>query len=503
MRILGLVVLLGLSSLASTPADTQDWPMWGGTPQRNMTSSMKDLPESWNVKDGTNIKWKAELGSASNGNPVVADGRIFVGTNNDRPRNPAITGDKGVLMCLRESDGEFLWQAITDKLDGQHDWPEQGVCSSPAVDGKRLYYVSNRGELVCLDTEGFTDGTNDGPFLDEVHRGPTDADVIWKLDMMKELGVSQLFMAASSPVVWEDLVFVETSNGRDSGDEAVPAPRAPSFLAVNKDTGEVVWQDNSPGEGILHGQWASPAIGAIAGIQQAIFPGGDGWLYGFDARTGEALWRFDMNPKDAVWPKTRNYGVSTPVVSGGHVFMSVGQDPDHAYGIGHAYRIDPSKRGDITDTGRVWQFDEIRRSMSTAAVSDGLVYLADLDGFLHCLDAGTGKHHWTHDMMATVWGSPLVADGKVYLGDEDGDVAVLEAGPELQKIAEIDMGSSVYSTPVPANGVLYVMTRSDLYAVAAPAGTTTAQRDAPATRGSSRIRSTPSARVPPALNTSR
>ena len=188
--------------------------------------------------------------------------------------------------------------------------------------------MSNRGELVCLDTEGFMDGKNDGPFQDEVHKGPTDADIIWKLDMMKELGVYQLNMANSSPVIWEDLVFLETSNGRDGSDEKIPAPKAPSFLAVNKNTGKVVWQDNSPGEGILHGQWSSPALGLVDGVQQAFFAGGDGWLYGFNARTGEKLWKFDLNPKDAVWPKTRNYGVSTPVFSGGKVFMSVGQDPD-------------------------------------------------------------------------------------------------------------------------------------------------------------------------------
>ena len=91
--------------------------MWGGTPQRNMTSPMKNLPESWDVKTGKNIKWKAQLGSTSYGNPVVADGKIFLGTNNANPRNPEITGDKGVLMCFRESDGKFLWQAVTDKLD--------------------------------------------------------------------------------------------------------------------------------------------------------------------------------------------------------------------------------------------------------------------------------------------------------------------------------------------------------------------------------------------------
>jgi outer membrane protein assembly factor BamB len=103
-------------------------------------------------------------------------------------------------------------------------------------------------------------------------------------------------------------------------------------------------------------------------------------------------------------------------------------------------------------------------------VADGFVYVADMKGILHCLEAKTGKPAWTYDMLAPVWGSPVVIDGRVYLGDQDGDVAVLKAGPEFKKLAEIDMAGSVYSTPVPANGVLYIMTRTDLFAIAAPAG---------------------------------
>ncbi len=474
MRIKMSLLFLILSGIAALPLASQDWPMWGGTAQRNMISAMKNLPEFWDAKSGKNIKWKAPIGSTSYGNPVVADGKIFLGTNNGNPRNPGIEGDKGVLMCFRESDGKFLWQAVTDKLESgfESDFPEEGACSSPAVEAKRLYYVSNRGELVCLDTEGFMDGKNDGPFQDETRKGPTDADIIWKLDMMKELGVVQLFMANSSPVIWEDLVFIGTSNGRDSNGEKVPAPKAPSFIAVNKNTGKVVWQDNSPGDGILRGQWSSPALGLVDGVQQVFFAGGDGWICGFNARTGEKLWKFDMNPKDAAWPKTRNYGVSTPVFSGGRVFMSVGQDPDSGNGIGHSYCIDPAQRGDITASGKAWQYDKINRSISTAAVADGLVYISDFKGLLHCLDAKTGKPYWTFDMLAPVWGSPLVADGKVYLGDQDGDVAVFRVGAEMKKIAEIDMGNSVYSTPVPANGVLYIMTSSELYALVASAGGT-------------------------------
>jgi outer membrane protein assembly factor BamB len=465
----GTLLVLAVAASLAAPVASQDWPMWGGTPARNMASPMTGLPSTWDIKTNANIKWKAELGSTSYGNPVVADGKVFVGTNNANPRNPQITGDKGILMCFRESDGAFLWQAVSDKLEAgkDQDWPEQGICSSPAVVGKRLYYVTNRGELVALDTEGFADGTNEGPFREETSKGPLDADVVWKLDMVKELGVVPHNMSNSSPVVWEDLVFVETSNGRDDEQGKVLAPRAPSFLAVNRLTGKVVWQDSSPGDRILHGQWSSPSLGEVNGVMQAIFPGGDGWLYGFNARTGAPLWRFDLNPKDAVWPKTRNDGIATPVFYAGKIFMAVGQDPESGEGVGHMYCIDSAKSGDITQTGRVWQYDKIRRSISTAAIANDLLYISDFSGFLHCLDAATGKAHWTFDMLAAVWGSPLVADGKVFLGDEDGDVVVLQAGKELKKIAEINMGSAVYSTPVPASGVLYIMNRSQLFAIAA------------------------------------
>jgi outer membrane protein assembly factor BamB len=460
-------VLVALAAVA--PLASQDWPMWGGAPARNMSSPMTGLPATWDIKTNTNVRWKAALGSTSYGNPVVADGKVFVGTNNDNPRNTQVTGDKGVLMCFREKDGAFLWQAVSDKLDaGQSlDWPEQGVCSSPAVAGKRLYYVSNRGELVCLDTEGFADGANEGPFREEVLKGPLDADVVWKLDMIRELGVSPRNMSNSSPLVWEDLVFVETSNGRNDEQGKVLAPRAPSFLAVNRQTGKVVWQDSSPGDRILHGQWSSPALGEVNGVVQVVFPGGDGWLYAFNARTGAPLWRFDLNPKDAVWPKTRGYGIATPVFHGGKVFMAVGQDPESGEGVGHLYCIDPSKTGDITEAGRVWQYDRIRRSISTAAVAHDLLFISDFSGFLHCLDAATGKPLWSYDVLAAVWGSPLVADGRVYLGDEDGDLVVLQAGREVKKLGEINMGSAIYSAPVPANGALYIMTRSQLFAIAA------------------------------------
>jgi len=471
-RGLALAALVALPVLpfvvkASDPG-TGDWPMWGGTPDRNMVSKQKGLPATWDIKTKQNVKWVAELGSQTYGNPVVAGGKVFVGTNNEAVRDPKQPGDRGVLMCFRESDGQFLWQSTHEKLQAGrvNDWPYQGICSSAAVEGDRVYYVSNRGELVVLDVEGFKDGENDGPFKEEKLTGPENADVVWIYDMMAELGVSQHNMANSSPVIYGDLVFICTSNGQDESHVNVPSPRAPSIIALNKKTGKLVWEDNSVGQNILHGQWSTPMIAEIGGVLQAVHGQGDGWVRGYEALTGKKLWEFDMNPKDSVWQKTRNEVIATPVFSDGVVYIANGQDPEHGEGPGHLYAIDPTKRGDITETGRLWHFDKIRRSVSSASVKDGIVYYPDFSGFLHAVDAKTGKELWNHDMFAAIWGSAMVVDGKVYLGDEDGDVTVLAEGKEKKVLAENTLGSSVYSTPVAANGALIIANRNQLYSLA-------------------------------------
>jgi outer membrane protein assembly factor BamB len=462
------VYCLAPSASASDPG-SGDWPMWGGTADRNMVSNMKGLPLSWDVKTKKNVKWVAQLGSQTYGNVVVAGGMVFVGTNNEGLKDPKITGDKGVLMAFRESDGEFMWQMVHDKLVAGrvNDWPYQGVASSPMVDGDRVYYVSNRAELMCLDTQGFRDKENDGPVTDEKLTGPANADVVWKLDMIEEVGSLPHNLANSSPVMHGDLIYVSTSNGQDESHVNIPSPKAPAIIAVNKKTGKLVWEDNSVFDKILHGQWSSPTVGTIGGVVQVIHAQGDGWIRGYEALTGKKLWEFDTNPKDSVWPKTRNELISTPVVYENRVYIANGQDPEHGEGVGNFYAIDATKRGDITQSGRLWHFTKIRRSISTAAVADGLVYISDFSGFLYCLDANTGKELWMHDLFAAVWGSPFVADGKVYIGDEDGDVTVLAHGREKKVLAEMNMGSSVYATVTPAHGTIFLNNRNQLFAIAA------------------------------------
>jgi len=458
---------------------TGDWPMWGGNVHRNMINSTKPVLLDFDVKTKKRVLWTAQLGSQTYGNAVVADGKVYVGTNNGAERRANHKGDRGVVMCFDEKTGAFLWQLTRDKLPQGRvmDWPEQGICSTVTVEGKRVWVVTNRCELLCLDSEGFLDGENDGPYSEEVDKEKEDADIVWALDMIEELGVFPHNLAVSSPLVYEDLVYVVTGNGVDEAHLTVPSPRAPSFVAVNKTTGEVAWEDKSPGRGILHGQWSSPGLGIVNGKAQVYFPGGDGWLYALDAKSGEHVWKFDLNPKDAKYELggrgTRNEIISTPVFLDNSVVLAVGQDPEHGEGVGHMYRIDATKTGDVTESGKIWHYGGTdkdgeyihRRTISTVSVHNGLVYAADLSGFLHCVDFQTGARHWQADLLAAVWGSTMVVDGKVIIGDEDGDLEVFAEGKELKELGRFEMGSSIYSTPTIANGVMYLSTRDTLFAI--------------------------------------
>jgi outer membrane protein assembly factor BamB len=718
---LGSIVVLCLLSSATCG---QDYKMWGGSPSRNNTPVGKNIADDWEIRTlniateklGTlrNIKWHARLGSQSYGTPIIADGHIYVGSNNEgHLKRFLVYEDISCLICFRESDGKFLWQHSNMKLDAGrvHDWPMLGICSTPVVEADRLWYVSNRGEVVCLDTQGFNDNQDDGQVKNEsvrifqvdrfvektlsrwgIHaslreafadanvelrgkafanfplkkgnswqiaryarKGPgvplfelerrgdemvafelsdtdppvrtkelfatandlypslkknelgvklrdeflrhgfelpkpmpltevvpnkkwkfkatvrgierefeltdtgsvltgrstitkadkNEADVVWRFDMMKTLGARQHKISNCSPAIFGNLLFVCTSNGVDQTDQNIPAPEAPSFIALDKKTGKVLWTDASPGQNILHGQWSSPAIGVFDGVPQVIFPAGDGWVYSFRADKWDEkkkqpilLWKFDTNPKTSKWilrgRGTRNNAISMPVIYDGRVYIANGQAPEHGDGDGHLWCIDPTKRGDISaelavkiknnkqepllprrhqavnedinervipnpNSAVIWHFDHIdvdmdgkrdlaetmHRTMSSPAIKNDLLFIPDFAGLMHCLDAKTGRVHWTYDLFAACWGSPLIVDDKVYIGDEDGEVTIFQLSSDPKRSfkdapsksfphffsearREIVMPNSIYTTPVVANGTLYISTKSHLFAIEKP-----------------------------------
>lgn len=603
---------------ASNPdIQSGDWAQWGGSTYRNNTPIGTNIPIEWSIgkidrrtgewdpTGSENIKYVVRVGSQTYGNTVISKGSLFIGTNNSAGylSRYASTVDLGCMLSFNEADGQFLWQHSSEKLStGRvHDWPLQGICCAPLVEGDRLWFVSSRGEVICLDAQGYYDDEDDGPVtsewgnllsisvdlakgLDEgalhadlrsefarvgyelpeqvemttVEAGKSwemaaelesgrrlfkanvrgsklivqfqitiadkhEADTIWSYDMMGELKISQHNMCSCSVTSWGDILFVNTSNGVDESHINIPSIEAPSFIAMNKNTGEVLWTDHSPGSNILHGQWSSPTIGVIQGEPQVIFAGGDGWVYSFRANEGEngkpeLLWKFDANPKVSKWilngRGTRNNIIATPVIYDGLVYVAVGQDPEHGQGIGHLWCIDPTCQGDVSaelavhvddrnqtisprrliavepekgeiaidnpNSAVIWHYSEqdqngddkidfeetMHRSCGTVAIKNDILFVADFSGLVHCLHAKTGEVHWTYDMLAESWGSPLIVEDKVYVGDEDGEVCVFNLSTDPHEpIAENDMGNSVYSTPIVANGVMYISNKSHVFAI--------------------------------------
>ena len=499
-------LLAGLVIAGAGALGFADVTMWGLTPQRNMVSTEKNPPTDWDFETGKNIKWVADIGSKSYGNPVVSKGIVWIGTNNESHKDPAMTADAGVLMAFRESDGKFLWQRASGKLPtGRvNDWPGEGMCCTPTLEGDFLYYCTNRCELVCLDISPLVKGTG----------VPT---VVWALDMIGKLVVYPHNMTSSSPLIWNDHIYILTGNGVDETHKHIPAPSAPSFICVDKKTGSVIWTNNSPGDRILHGQWGSSTLAEVNGRTLVIAGMGDAWVRAFDAKDGKIVWMFDANPKNTLYPTTKNEIIATPVIVKNRMYLAVGQDPEHGEGPGNFWCVDITKEGDISkelvdepttkvsadealelamaakkgkpnpNSGVIWEYrakagvekpkknERMNRAMSTVAVVNGLVFSPDLSGFFHCFDADTGELYWTYNAEAAIWGSPMAIDGKVYLTTEQGDVKIFAADKKMQLLAELPVkekaednsfdSATLYCTPTFSDGTLFLMSRDKLFAI--------------------------------------
>jgi len=556
-RLLAGVLAAAGPAIGCLAAFGADWPQWGGRPDKNMVSAEKGLadrftpgekdPQGAGIKMETtqNVRWAARIGAMTCSTPAVAGGRVFVGTMRD---------DMGALVCLDEAAGRPLWQYVApvrsdvpQEVEGRRfefgRFPRQlGVCSSPAVDGDRLYFVDHRLVVMCVTTAGKPKSAKpaagmaarkpaekpaetakpaDAAAKDKSGKaaapkvqwpeGPGEADVVWEFDLWK-FGIRPSDACDCSPVYDDKFVYVCSANGCDRQAEAnkhdefrkIPAPDAPNVIVLDKKTGRLVATDDVRyPDRLLHGQWSSLALGQVGGRTLIFFGGGDGRCYAFEAPASaetpggkpavlKKVWVVDCNPKEyqiygdmplithyCLGDRRRSDGlnkvqdgnfvgmseiVATPVFYKNRVYVAIGRDPEHGRGRGALWCIDAAMTGDTPESGKVWCYQGLDRSLSTVSIADGLLYVSDVAGRLHCLDAETGRPEWVFETNSKVWGSTLVADGKVYMPTEKG-LWVLAAGKELKMLSKIVVGAPVWASPVAANGTLFVTSKNWMWAV--------------------------------------
>jgi len=461
---------------AAQGAFAGDQPQWGRAWSRNMASDERNLPSRFDPQSGLNVKWSARLGTETHATPIVAGGRVYIGTNNGEPRDPKQQGDRGVLMCFEEKTGRFLWQLVVPKRveDIYFDWPQSGICSPPTVEGERVYIVSNRGEVLCLDAR--------------------NGDILWLFNLTEGAGIWSHDAAHSSILIRGNLLYLNTGTGVDNTHIHIRTPDAPNLVVLDKRTGRLVARDHEHiAPNIFHNTWSAPSSGEANGRPLIFLAAGNGIVYAFEPiqeppapqeSSGQPntpalqfltrVWQFDFDPAA---PKTnvhkyhsnRHEGPSDffgmPVFYRNRLYVAGGGDIWWGKNEAWLKCVDATRTGDITTNGLLWSYPLQKHVMATPAISEGLVFIADCGHVLHCLDAVTGQPCWTDELKGEAWASPLVADGKVYLGTRNGSFYVLAAERQKKLLSAIDLGPPISSTATAANGVLYVATMTHLYAL--------------------------------------
>lgn len=493
-------LLTGAWLVGGWPLAAADLPQLGERFTRNPLSNEVNLPERVDPATGEGIKWTAKLGSQSYSTPVIAGVRVFVGTNNDTPRDPHHIGDRGVFYCLDEKSGKLLWQLVVPKIGGDVylDWPKVGIASPATVEGGRAYLLTNRAEVVCLDVNGMANG-NDGPFVDEARHqtpngtelipiAPTDADILWVTDLRAAAGIWPHDAAYASPLVHGDFLYLNSNNGVDNTHKAIRRPEAPSLVVLDKHTGRLVAKDAEHlGPRIFHNTYSSPALGTVNGRTLISFGGGDGVLYAFAALTEmppagtvatlERVWKYDPDPaapKENVHDYNGNREtspstiVAPPVFLGNRIYLTVGGNLWWGKRQAWLKCVAADQTGDTTATATLWAYP-LKQSVTTPAVAGELTFVADTGGkSLICLETASGKELWTHPVGGEVWSSPLVADGKLFFGTRRGKFFIFAASRDKNLLCQTTLDAPISAPLAAANGVVYVTTDETLYALAKP-----------------------------------
>ena len=297
----------------------------------------------------------------------------------------------------------------------------------------------------------------------------------------------------------------------DNTHRKIRTPDAPSLVVFDKHTGAYLARDSEHiAPNIFHCTWSSPSLGVVAGKPVIFFCAGNGVVYGFEPlptnQVGRAalsapdasatprrdedtaphlpsevkklrkIFEFDFDsaaPKTEVHRYTQNkregpsniYGM--PVFLNGKLYVAGGGDIFWGKNEAWLKCLEVTALGGGVRTNALWTYALEKHVMSTPAIYNGLGFIADCGRKMHCLDATTGRALWTHDIKGDAWASPYVADGKVFLGTRSGNFYVWAASKEKQVLTDLDLKVPISATVTAANGVLYLATMQNLYAIAA------------------------------------
>ncbi len=404
---------------------------------RTNLTCFSDEVKTVDIKEGSApVLWDQLLGVCS-GSVSLTNRTVVVGTDSldphlysdeQRNHNSALNYYCSVLSSFAKDNGPPLWQmetAATPAGVGEAHNPIRGV----ALDGSRAYFTTSSGELYCVEI--------DDAFVPSGEKEADKPKVVWRIAFAQKFKVNprnanDLGNPLCTPVVLDDLVFSMTNNGVAPETHAVSVS-APSFVAVNKATGEIAWTSSRPNQDLIYGQWASPVEMVIQGEKQIVFPGGDGTLYGFEPATGTELWHFDCNEASGLKNDSRLFFVASPIVSGSAIFVGLNGDYE-TDAISPLCAITVHKDGKKFVPLLRWAFNspDFLSTYLSVAIAGNHVFAVGRKGILFDLSKASGKELWHQkisledDGTGKHFGNPIIYhDHLRSLRADDGTIGIL------------------------------------------------------------------------------
>ncbi len=437
--------------LITQVALADNWGHWRG-PTGNGAATDASPPTEWSAKK--NIKWKAAIPGKGSGSPVIWGDKVFVVTAvnavgksaspQEAGRRPESRGDSQrrpsgrsrgrfgrsrggslttldfKILCFDRKSGKVLWQQSATKAkphEGTHS--TNGFASgSPCTDGEHVYATYGSRGLYCYTLAG---------------------KLKWKRTDFGKLTMRNGFGEGSSPTIAGDLLIVPWDHEGQS-----------SVYALNKITGKTIWRTSRDEPSC----WATPLVVEHKGKKQVVL-NGQTCARGYDLATGKELWRCSGQTQRPV---------ASPVAGNGLVFVGSGFRGSF---LG-AFRLDG--KGDIEKSKSVaWVIDRDTPDIASPLYSSGRVYFyKGKSGMLSCVDAATGKPHYTVERISGInstYASPIAAGGHVYLTGRGGTTVVIKDAGKLEVVATNSLGEGIDATPAPAGKELFIRGEKHLFCI--------------------------------------
>jgi outer membrane protein assembly factor BamB len=421
-----------------------NWPSFRGKDASGVADG-QNLPDRWDGKQSTSIKWKTPIPGLAHSSPVVWGNRVYVTTaissrGGDKFRH-GLYGDGDAsddnsshqwkLYALDKNSGKVVWEktAYEGVPREKRHIKASYANSTPATDGRYVVAFFGSQGLYAFDAGG---------------------RLIWKKDVGRlNAGAYDIpsyeWGTASSPIIYKDMVIVQCDTQEGS-----------FLLAADIKTGKSLWKtarEELP-------SWGTPTIyPGKAGVE--LITNASNFIRGYDPATGKELWKLGGSSKITA---------PTPIFSGDLIVVASGRRPEAPIFV-----IRAGARGDITlakgETSSAhvaWSKQQRGSYMPTPLIYGDHLYVLANQGVLDCYDLKTGQEVYRQRLPhqgGGFSGSPVAADGRIYLPSEDGDIFVVKAGPKFEVLAQNPMGELLMATPAISSGMMFVRTQHHVFAI--------------------------------------